>query len=129
MHWYLTVLRKYVVFQGRASRTEFWMFTLISFLISIGLAILENMIGLADLAAGQSGPLGGIYSLAVFVPTIMVSIRRLHDTGRSGLWLLLILLPIIGWIALIIFYCQPSEAGPNRFGDVPPPVGPVPVAA
>ena len=112
MHWYLDVLKKYVVFSGRARRTEFWVFTLISTIIS---AIL-NMV---DAGMGTSGMLGGVYSLGVLLPSLGVSVRRLHDTGRSGWWLLIGLVPILGWIALIYFCVLDSEPGENKYGPNP----------
>jgi len=77
VEWYVKVLKQYFVFQGRARRKEYWMFVLISFIISIVLAIIENILGIASL-------LTTLYSLAVFLPSLGVSVRRLHDTGRSG---------------------------------------------
>jgi uncharacterized membrane protein YhaH (DUF805 family) len=118
MDYYMAVLQKYADFSGRARRAEFWMFTLINILISIGIAIVEAIIGTAG-AVGGSGIIGTIYSLAVFIPSIAVSARRLHDTNRSGWWLLIAFIPIVGWIALIIFYIQDSTPGENRYGPNP----------
>jgi uncharacterized membrane protein YhaH (DUF805 family) len=115
MNWYIAVLKKYVEFSGRAARQEFWMFTLISFLISIGLGIVDSMLG--------TSVLGGLYSLAVLLPSLGVAVRRLHDTGKSGWWLL-IALTGIGVIVLIVFYCMDStpdnEYGPNPKGAAAP---------
>jgi uncharacterized membrane protein YhaH (DUF805 family) len=96
-----TCFKKYVDFAGRASRSEFWWWALFCLLVSIAL----NMVHQA---------LGGLFSLATFLPYLAVAVRRLHDTDRSGWFLLLNFIPIIGWIILIVFYCQePKE--PNRF--------------
>ena len=120
MNWYLKVLSKYAVLSGRARRTEFWMFTLISTIISMVLGALDSFFGNSPFSGpGSFSPISNLYSLAVFIPSIAVSIRRLQDTGRSGWWLLLIFIPIIGWIMLIIFYAQDSESGENRFGPNP----------
>jgi uncharacterized membrane protein YhaH (DUF805 family) len=108
MHWYTDVLKKYAVFDGRATRPEYWWFTLISTIISV---VLRLVIGGT---AGQS--LSAIYGLAVLLPALGVGIRRLHDTNHSGWWLLIALLPIIGWIWIIILLATDSDDGPNRYG-------------
>ena len=112
MDWYLKVIKQYAVFDGRAGRQEFWMFILINLAISIVLSVVEGIIGL-------NGILSGLYSLAVLLPTIGVSIRRLHDTGRPGWWLLMCFVPIIGIIVLIIFYAQEGQSGSNQYGASP----------
>lgn len=111
MHWYVDVLKNYTGFSGRAHRTEFWMFALINFIIAI---VLNTVLGFVGLDA-----LGMLYSLGVLLPSIAVSMRRLHDTGRSGWWLLLIFLIFIGWIPLLIFYCLDSTPGENEYGPNP----------
>ena len=111
MNWYLKALKQYVDFSGRAQRMEFWMFTLINLLVSIGLAIVDMVLGL--------GFLQPIYALAVLLPAIAVGVRRLHDTNRSGWWMLLGLIPLIGIIILIVFWVQDSQAGDNAFGPNP----------
>lgn len=111
MNWYLDVLKKYATFSGRARRKEYWMFTLISFIVSIALSIIGAMLNLPAI--------GYIYSLAVLLPCLGVMARRLHDTGRSGWWILLMFIPIIGAIALLIFFCQDSEKQTNTFGPNP----------
>ena len=116
MNWYLEVLKKYVVFDGRAHRTEFWMFTLISVVISIVLALIDVAIG--TYGAG-GGVLQGIYGLAVLLPSLAVGARRLHDIGRSGWWLLLGLIPLVGIIILIVWWAQESDAGSNEYGPNP----------
>ena len=113
MEWYLAVLRKYAVFSGRARRKEFWMFVLVNFIISLGLGVISIVI------KDKNNILGMLYSLAVFLPSLAVSVRRLHDTGRSGWWLLIGFIPIIGWIALLIFYIMDSQPGENKYGPNP----------
>src|SRR5438105_5639572 len=99
MDWYMAVLRKYAEFSGRARRREYWTFALISFLIGCALGVIGALVhGLAFLS--------WVYSLAVLVPSIAVSVRRLHDTGRSGWWLLIGLIPLIGFIVLLVFFFQ-----------------------
>ena len=112
MEWYLAVLKNYAGFSGRARRKEFWFFALFNFLISFGLGIIDGILGLG----GDSGIgiLGLLYSLAVFIPGLAVSIRRLHDTGRSGWWLLISLVPIVGFFVLLFFFIGDSD-GPNQY--------------
>jgi len=112
MQWYVAVIKKYTVFEGRAHRTEFWMFALVNFIIGAVLAIL-------DAALGTSSVLGGIYSLAVLLPSLAVGVRRLHDTGRSGWWLLLGLIPLIGLIVLIVWWATEGERSTNQYGPNP----------
>lgn len=111
MNWYLKVLQNYVNFEGRARRTEYWMFTLINFVISLGIGFIANLIGLEVL--------GTVYSLAVLLPGIAVAVRRLHDIGKSGWMYLLIFLPVIGWIWLIVLLATEGNAGPNEYGEDP----------
>lgn len=115
MDWYMAVLRKYAVFSGRARRREFWMFALVSFVISIILSIVDNILGFDT----DIGILGSIYGLAVLIPSIAVAVRRLHDTGKSGWWLLIWLVPLIGFIVLIVFWAIEGERGPNQYGPDP----------
>jgi uncharacterized membrane protein YhaH (DUF805 family) len=112
MQWYVKVLQNYAGFQGRARRTEYWMFALISAIIYAILFILQS-------AAHLSLLLTGLYSLAVFIPGLAVGARRLHDTGRTGLWLLIALIPFIGAIILLVFMCLDSQPDENQFGSVP----------
>ncbi|MBP7811445.1 MAG: DUF805 domain-containing protein [Candidatus Moranbacteria bacterium] len=112
MNEYLDVLKQYAVFEGRASRREYWMFTGISLLIAIVLGIVDAMV------FGETPMLGILYTLAILVPSLAVSVRRLHDTNRSGWWLFLSLIPIIGAIVLFVFALQSSQNEGNRYGDV-----------
>ncbi len=116
MEWYIGVLKKYVEFSGRSRRKEFWMFALISAVISIVLSAIDRLIGTDSMG---SGLLSGLYSLAVLLPALGVSVRRLHDTGRSGWWILIGLVPIIGIIVLIVFYATAGAVGSNEYGDDP----------
>lgn len=118
MDWYLEVLRKYAVFTGRARRKEYWFFILFNIIVSIVLGFADGLMGTFSLDAGI-GLLGGLYSLAVLLPSIAVSVRRLHDIGRSGWWLLIALIPIIGAIVLIVFFVLDSNADENEFGANP----------
>ena len=111
-----TCLSKYVVFSGRARRSEYWWFVLFSFLVSIVASILDLVLG-TDYDRG-SGLIGTIASLALLLPSLAVGVRRLHDTSRTGWWILIGLVPIIGWIVLIVFYVQDSHAD-NKYGPNP----------
>lgn len=121
-NWYMQALKKYAVFSGRARRKEYWFFVLWYVIISIGLAILDNIIGTYSAKAGI-GLLGGIYALALLIPSISVSVRRLHDTGRTGWWLLIILIPLIGAIVLLVFMFLDSQPGENEYGPSPKAAG------
>ena len=118
MNWYLEALRKYTVFQGRARRREYWYFTLFNFLAVVVLTIIDMTLGTFSMDA-EVGLLSGIYSLGVLIPSIAVAVRRLHDTDRSGWWLLLCFIPILGVILLIVFLVLDGTPGPNRFGANP----------
>lgn len=118
MNWYLDVLKKYAVFNGRARRAEYWYFMLFNFLISIFLVTIDFVGGSFNTETGV-GLLSGIYSLAVLIPGISVTVRRLHDADRSGWWLLIPLIPIIGGIVLFIFMIQDSTPGDNQYGPNP----------
>ena len=118
MNWYLTVLKKYTDFSGRARRAEYWYFTLFNMLIIIGLALIDATIGTFDEQSGF-GLLGGLYMLAVLVPSIAVLVRRVHDIGRSGWWCFLLLIPIIGPLAILVMTVLPSADGTNDYGDNP----------
>ena len=116
MSWYITVLKKYAVFSGRARRKEYWMFSLFNFIIAVVLGIIGGIAGIFEF---YSGVLSTIYSLAVLVPGIAVSVRRLHDTNRSGWWVLIVLVPLIGTIVLLVYMVQNSGLGENQYGPNP----------
>ncbi len=118
MNWYLGVLKKYAVFSGRARRKEYWMFFLFNLIISIILLAIDKMTGSFSETTGI-GILESIYSLAVIIPSIAVAVRRLHDTDRSGWWLLIALIPLIGAIVLLVFMVQDGKPGQNRYGPNP----------
>ncbi len=129
MQWYLKVLRQYVDFSGRARRREFWMFTLFNAIVVLILEIIDSALGLGAMhgSSGQGGVsfgvslglLSGLYSLAVLLPSLAVAVRRLHDTDRTGWWLLIGLVPLAGGIVLLVFYVLAGTPGPNRYGPDP----------
>ena len=118
MNWYLKVLKQYTRFNGRARRKEFWYFNLISSLISLVLAFLDTLLQLGS-GSTDSRLLLSIYFLGTLLPSYAVTIRRLHDIGKSGWWLLIGLIPLIGSVVLLCFCLQDSEPGANRFGRNP----------
>ena len=118
MNWYLEVLKKYTVFDGRAELKEYWWFSLFSFIIIIVLSVIDIVTGTFNVNVGL-GLLGGIYTLAVLIPGIAVSVRRLHDTNRSGWWLLINGIPLIGVIVFLVFTGQDGTPGDNQYGSNP----------
>jgi uncharacterized membrane protein YhaH (DUF805 family) len=113
MEWYLKVLKQYADFGGRARRKEYWMFVLFNVIIIVLLAAI-------DAALGTDGILMILYSLAVLIPSIAVAVRRLHDTGRSGWWVLIDFVPLlIGSIWLLVLMVLDSQPGENQYGPNP----------
>jgi uncharacterized membrane protein YhaH (DUF805 family) len=122
MNWFLLALKKYAEFSGRSRRSEYWYFVLFYVLIYMGLALVDTLTGSFNAASGM-GILSGIYSLGMLIPSIAVGVRRLHATDRSGWWLLISFVPVIGAIVLIVFFFQDSQPGENRFGPNPKAAG------
>lgn len=112
MDIYLSVLKKYAVFSGRASRREYWTFVIINFIIIFLLELAEGMIW-------DGRILSAFYSLFVMIPGLAVFVRRLHDTNRSGWWFFISLIPLIGAVVLFIFTIQSGTPGQNRYGHPP----------
>jgi uncharacterized membrane protein YhaH (DUF805 family) len=110
----------YAKFDGRASRPAFWWWVLFVVLVSVGANIIDLAIGAPVFNA--------IVGLGLLLPNLSVAIRRLHDTDRTGWWVLIWLIPLIGWIVLLVFYLQQGDAGENRFGP-PPATAPRPAPA
>lgn len=114
MQWYLKALTNYVGFTGRARRKEYWYFTLINLVISSALYLIALAL---DNTLLQT--LWILYGLAVFLPGLAVAVRRLHDTDRSGWWLLIAFIPLIGAIVLLVFLFTDSTPGANQYGPSP----------
>jgi uncharacterized membrane protein YhaH (DUF805 family) len=112
VEWYLKVLQNYVTFEGRARRKEYWMFVLFNFIFAFAIGVVEGLFNLPSF-------LSAIYTLIVLLPSLAVGARRLHDTGRSGWWLLLSLIPLIGFIVLLVFLCEDSNEHDNVYGPNP----------
>ncbi len=162
MEWMILPLKRYADFNGRSTRREFWMWVLFLIIVSIVLSILDGMLGLGGHnsfgstnlngqgvtgysygAATRGGILTGLFSLAVLVPNLAVSVRRLHDIDRSGWWILMPLAPyalaallflglqsfiiggvmallvVVAVVVMLVWYCTRGTAGPNRFGPDP----------
>ena len=118
MSWFVEALKKYAVFSGRSRRKEYWYFVLFVIIISTVLNIIDGLIGAYERIAGV-GLLSSIFSLAILIPSIAVTVRRLHDIDRSGWWLLIALVPLVGWIVLLVFSVQESTPGSNKYGPNP----------
>jgi len=116
MKYYIEVLKKYVVFSGRSARKEYWYFVLFNIIFVSVLSVIDVFIG----SFGENiGILSGLYALAVFIPTIGVTMRRLHDVGHSGWWILIILIPLFGGIIILVFMLLDSQPGENKYGQNP----------
>jgi uncharacterized membrane protein YhaH (DUF805 family) len=120
MHHFFDVLRKYAVFTGRAGRGEFWWFTLVYLILIAVAAFVDVVIGTFDAVLGF-GLFSGSLFVATLLPMLGVHVRRLHDTGRSGWWLLLGLVPVVGSFALFILVLFASQPGTNEYGAHPRP--------
>ena len=112
-----TCFSKYVGFEGRASRPEYWWWVLFVIVAGVILQIVGSIVLGVDSGAG--GVLSGLFYLATFLPGLAVAVRRLHDTDRSGWWLLIAFIPLIGSLVLLYFMVQPGSDGPNQFSNAP----------
>ena len=111
MNYYIECWKKYVEFSGRARRKEYWMFVLFNLIASIVAGVIDGLLGTRMISS--------LYSLAVLLRGLAVCARCLHDTDRSGWWMLIALIPLVGWIVLLVFMCLDSTPGENRFGANP----------
>lgn len=118
MNWFMQALQKYAVFTGRARRTEYWMFALFYVIGGVITSFVDVALGTYS-EAGSVGVINTLFLLVLFVPSLAVTVRRLHDTGRSGTWIFIGLIPLVGFIAMLIFTVQESEMGINRYGPNP----------
>lgn len=111
MEYYLHVLKNYTVFNGRARRKEYWMFVLFNLLLSIAATV-------ADYALFNtgSGAISGLYALVLLIPSLAVGVRRLHDVGKSGWFLLIAFVPLVGVIWLLVLTCTEGTHGDNEYG-------------
>ena len=114
--WYFAAIKKYAIFNGRSRRTEYWMFVMLNSLFGLGLWLLflNELIG--------PNPVY-IFTALIFVPTLSVTVRRLHDTNRSAWWLLLPLIPVLGELIFLVFMVLEGKPERNRFGPDPKRIG------
>jgi len=140
MNWYLKVIKKYAIFSGRARRKELWMFVLINMIISNTILALENVLGITSfdfstmaiifedvLGTNSFSFLGDLgygwlyltYNFATFIPSLAAGVRRFHDMGKSGKSYFIGLIPIIGMIILLLWFCKDSQTGANKWGANP----------
>jgi len=122
MEWYLMVWQKFAEFNGRSRRMEYWMFSLINCVIAVALGVVAGVM----LTATRSSVIGvvicgllGLYGVAAIIPSLAVSVRRLHDVGISGWMMLICLVPFIGGLALLVMHLMDSNPGPNQYGPNP----------
>jgi uncharacterized membrane protein YhaH (DUF805 family) len=118
VHYYIEAFRRFADFNGRSRRAAYWYFVLFNIVVGIAISVPETLLGLANPETGY-GPFSGLYSLVVFLPSLAVLARRLHDIGRSGWWILIIFLPIVGFFVLLYWTVKDSEAGANAYGPNP----------
>jgi len=130
MKYYLSVLKNYATFRGRARRSEYWYFTLFNFIFAIIAGILDTLVGSSFTIETINGPVQTgygfiymIYTLAMFVPGLSVAVRRLHDIGKSGWYILVVLIPLAGFIWLLVLLFTDSEPGNNKYGPNPKGIG------
>jgi uncharacterized membrane protein YhaH (DUF805 family) len=107
-------LSNYANFSGRANRGEYWWFVLANIIVSIVLSVIDSTV--FGTGFGQTGILSGLYSLAMLIPGLSIGARRLHDIDKSGWWLLIALVPIVGAIVLIVWLATKGQSTANRFG-------------
>lgn len=118
MEWFIFTLRRYNNFSGRSRRTEYWRFVLFYILLAIGAHFLDSLFGFADVGS-IFGPIYSLYVIILLLPTIAVAVRRLHDIDKSGWWLFVGFIPIIGFIWLLIYFLREGTNGDNDYGPDP----------
>jgi uncharacterized membrane protein YhaH (DUF805 family) len=111
MQWYTKALKNYFNFSGRARRKEYWMYNLIYFLLSLIAVVIDTVLGNEIVTT--------LFLLLHFIPSLSITFRRLHDSGKSAWWLLLGLIPLVGSIIILVFLCMAGEDVENKYGDNP----------
>lgn len=119
MNWFIHCVKNYASFSGRAGRSEYWHFVLMYVLIMVFLTIIDAIIGRLDTQTGV-GLLSSIFGFTMLLPGLGVGIRRLHDIGRAGWWLLISVVPVVGSIVLLIFAVTKGDVAANQYGEPPP---------
>lgn len=115
MSYLIDGLKNYVNFEGRATRKQFWIFSLWIFLFSFVALIIDFIIG-TDAFISNYGLVSSIFGLATFLPCLAIAIRRLHDIGKNGLWVLINLIPVIGFVILVVLFCKRGDPEENEYG-------------
>jgi uncharacterized membrane protein YhaH (DUF805 family) len=118
MDWFVKAVQQFAVFRGRARRKEYWFFVLFYALISSFLAVIDMIVGHFDSRSG-AGLFSGLFALAMLLPAVAVSVRRLHDTNRSAWWLLVGVVPLLGTLVLLVFALSRGTPGANDYGPDP----------
>jgi uncharacterized membrane protein YhaH (DUF805 family) len=118
-YWMMQPLNKFADFSGRARRMEYWMFVVLNIGVSVVASILDGVLGMTGMVGGLYGPLTLIAALGLLIPGIAVAVRRLHDQNKSGWWLLLALIPLLGGLVLLVFMFLEGTAGDNQYGSDP----------
>jgi uncharacterized membrane protein YhaH (DUF805 family) len=131
MEWMTLPLKRYAEFGGRSRRKEYWMFFLLMIILGVIAGTIDTVLGFGTTSrsitgtgysfgwATHNGPVEIVLWLATLIPSLSVTIRRLHDLDKSGWWLLILLVPLIGAIVLLVFMCIEGTRGTNRFGPDP----------
>lgn len=120
MSWFLLCLNKYADFSGRARRKEYWFFILFLWLTIFGLSIIGGILGaVAEIAGPIFSGLAVLAMLGAFIPTLAVAVRRLHDTGKSGGWIFINLVPLVGGLWFLFLMVSQGTSGSNDYGDDP----------
>lgn len=118
MQWLKEVIAKYATFRGRARRREYWRYILYYVIAFVALVLVDMLTGTFNMES-QLGFLSGLFLLFMLIPSVAVAVRRLHDTERSGWWVLLAFLPLIGQLVLLFFFIQEGDEGDNAYGPDP----------
>ncbi|QIX61776.1 DUF805 domain-containing protein [Hymenobacter lutimineralis] len=119
MQYFLLGLKNFAKFSGRSRRKEYWMFVLFQLIFAIAAMLLDNLLGTTMGGVGGPGYIYMAYSFAMILPGLALAVRRMHDVNKSGLFLLVGLVPIIGGIWILILACTEGTRGPNQYGEDP----------
>jgi len=119
MDWMLMPVKRYADFSGRSRRKEYWMFILGFVIAMVVASIVEGILGMSGMVGGAYGPLTLLLILGLFIPALACQVRRFHDQDKSGWFVLLGLIPLLGGLIVLVFMCLEGTKGPNRFGEAP----------
>ena len=119
LDYMMAPLKRYADFSGRARRMEYWMFWVLNIIVSVVAAIIDLVLGTSTIIGGAAGAASALAGLALLIPGLAVTVRRLHDTDKSGWWFFIILIPLIGFIVLLVFMFQSGASGDNKYGSNP----------